>query len=87
MTSIEAGARRGVACIAAVVRREVWLALVEPVWPRGHLRLLGAAGIAEGLFLLLISGTAPVGEVGLLTLVAGETAFVASFAPARVSHR
>lgn len=87
MTSIEAGAQRGVARVVAAARREAWLALVEPVWPRGHLRLLGAAGIVEGLFLLLISGTAPVGEIGLLTLVAGETAFVASFAPARAGRR
>ncbi|BDZ49988.1 hypothetical protein GCM10025867_22290 [Frondihabitans sucicola] len=67
---------------ARVARAEAWLALVEPVWPRGFVRLLGLVGIVEGVFLLLISGTAPVGEVGTLTLLAGETAFVASFAPA-----
>jgi hypothetical protein len=63
-------------------RAEAWLTLVEPEWPRGFVRLLGLAGLAEGAFLLLISGTAPVGEIGMLTLIAGETAFVASFAPA-----
>ena len=75
------------ASIARGARAEAWLTLVEPVWPRGFVRLLGLAGIAEGVFLLLISGTAPVGEIGSLTLLAGETAFVASFAPAARSSR
>jgi hypothetical protein len=75
------------ASITRAARAEAWLTIVEPVWPRGFVRLLGLAGIAEGVFLLLISGTAPVGEVGVLTLLAGETAFVASFAPAARSSR
>lgn len=70
----------------SAVRRRIasgYVALVTPVGPRGALRTAGAAGIAEGVFLLLISFVAPVGTLALLTLVAGEVAFVASFAPTR----
>jgi hypothetical protein len=71
------------AALTRAARAGAWLTLTAPVWPRGFVRLLGLAGIVEGVFLLLISGTAPVGELATLTLLAGETAFVASFAPAR----
>lgn len=82
MTHSEARRITDPGSVARRARAEAWLTLVEPTWPRGFVRLLGLAGIVEGVFLLLISGTAPVGEIGLLTLLAGETAFVASFAPA-----
>jgi len=62
-------------------RAEAWLSLTAPTTPRDFVRLLGIAGIVEGVFLLLISGAAPVAPLGTLTLLAGETAFVASFAP------
>jgi hypothetical protein len=63
--------------------REAYLAVVAPVGFRGLVRLAGMALIVEGIFLTLISFTAPVGQLALLTLLVGEFAFVASFVPAR----
>ena len=39
--------------------------------------------MAEGVFLLLIATVAPVGQLAVLCLIAGEVAFVTSFAPGR----
>jgi hypothetical protein len=60
---------------------EAYLTIVSPAWPWGYLRLAGIALSAEGLFLLLLSVSVPVGGLGLLSLLVGEGAFVASFAP------
>ncbi|ROQ38312.1 hypothetical protein EDF46_1943 [Frondihabitans sp. PhB188] len=57
------------------------LAVVAPTGLPDYLRVLGLALIAEGLFLLAISGTAPVGQLAWSSLLTGEILFVASFAP------
>lgn len=68
-------------------RREAWLTLVSPTWPRGYLRLLGAAGVVEGVFLLLVATVVPILGVALPCLVAGAVVFALSFWPAPRSRR
>lgn len=79
MTHLEV--RGSAASPALAAWDSLWLTVVAPRGLRDYARLLGLAGILEGLFLLAISGTAPVAGLGTLSLLAGETLFVASFAP------
>ncbi|RKR74621.1 hypothetical protein [Frondihabitans australicus] len=71
--------------LAHLVAREAWLTIVAPTWPRGYVRLLGLAGIVEGVFLLLVWTTVPIGAVAVPCFAAGGLVFVASFVPRR--HR
>ncbi|MCU1527604.1 MAG: hypothetical protein JWP75_1367 [Frondihabitans sp.] len=70
-----------VANAARAALAEVYLTIVSPTWPWGYLRVAGLALITEGLFLMLVSVSVPVGGLALLSLLVGEGAFVASFAP------
>lgn len=70
--------------ILHLARREAWLAIIAPTWPRGYLRLLGAAGIVEGLFLMLMDTQVPILAVALPCLVAGVLVFALTFVRRRV---
>jgi hypothetical protein len=57
--------------ILHLARREAWLALVAPAWPRGYLRLLGAAGVVEGVILMIFASAVPILPLAVTSLVGG----------------
>lgn len=79
MTRFRAGRINGRPSLGHRVITEAWLTLVSPAWPRGHLRLLGAAGVVEGVFLLLIATLVPITTLAVACLVAGVVVFTLSF--------
>jgi hypothetical protein len=62
-----------------LARREAWLALVAPTWPRGYLRLLGAAGVAEGVILMIFAVAVPILPLAVTSLVAGAVLVALTF--------
>ena len=75
----------GLDSFAGRVVAAVWLGIVAPTWPWGHVRLVGAALIVEGAFLDIVAPDGVVMHLSVLSTLVGEVLFVMSFAPSALA--